>query len=374
MLYGIAAATTALLLAASLAALLRLPALRFGILDRRRQRPLPLLGGVAVALVTGLVAAAGEWTRFAPLGSEIGRLLVAAGAVAVLGLVADVRRVKARFLVGGTAVAAACVVPYGETGFLLGLPAVGWIVLVAIGFKALDHADALVGTVGVVTAFGVGVCAAAEVMDELAVLLSVLAAALTGFLMQNWHPARIGLGACGSLFVGFVLASSAVMTRAGHDPVSSVGVLYSLTAVATADVLLVVLSRRLAGRPLLRRGPDHLAHRLRRIGLTPQGGDRPRGGRGLRHGARRCPRAHGMGRTVRGVVGGGRCAHRRVRASAHQALRSSSATLFSRGGYGSPARSGHIVAGRSPVACKERIRVEWGRLSSVDRAGAVMHT
>ncbi|QOV36802.1 undecaprenyl/decaprenyl-phosphate alpha-N-acetylglucosaminyl 1-phosphate transferase [Streptomyces ferrugineus] len=271
MLYGIAAATTALLLTALLAALLRLPALRFGVLDRRCRRPLPLLGGVAVALVTCLVAAAGQWTRFAPLGSEVMRLLVAAGAVAVLGLVADVRRVKARFLVGGTAVAAACVVPYGDTGILLGLVAVGWIVLVAVAFKALDHADGLVGTVGVLTAFGVGVCAAAEVMDELAVLLSVLAAALTGFLMHNWHPARIGLGACGSLFVGFVLASSAVMTRAGHDPVSTAGVLYSLTALATADVLLVALSRRLAGRPLLRRGPDHLAHRLRRIGLTPQG-------------------------------------------------------------------------------------------------------
>ncbi len=224
-----------------------------------------------MALVTCLVAAAGEWTRFAPLGSEMGRLLIAAGTVAVLGLVADLRRVKARFLVGGTAVAAACVVPYDDTGFLLGVPAVGWIVLVTIGFKALDHADALAGTVGVVTAFGVGICAAAEVMDELAVLLSVLAAALTGFLMQNWHPARIGLGACGSLFVGFVLASSAVMTRAGHDPVSSVGVLCSLTALATADLVLVALSRRLAGRPLLRRGPDHVAHRLRRLGLTPQG-------------------------------------------------------------------------------------------------------
>ncbi|MDO0913180.1 MraY family glycosyltransferase [Streptomyces sp. DT2A-34] len=269
MLYGIAAATTSLLLAAFLAALLRLPALRLGIVDRRRQRPLPLLGGAGVVLVTCLVVAAGEWTGFAPLGPEIERLLMAAGAVAVLGLVADVRRVKARFLVGGTAVAAACVVPYGETGFLLGVPAVGWIVLVALGFKALDHADGLAGTVGVVTAFGVGLLAAAEVMDELAVLLSVLAAALTGFLMHNWHPARVGLGACGSLFVGFVLASTAVMTRTGHDPVSSMGVLYALTALATADVLLVALSRRLAGRPLPRGGPDHLAHRLRRLGLTP---------------------------------------------------------------------------------------------------------
>ncbi|MFJ1972498.1 MraY family glycosyltransferase [Streptomyces sp. NPDC087903] len=270
MLYGIAAATTALLLAAVLAALLRVPALRLGAVDRRRQRPIPLFGGVAVVLATCLVAAAGNWTGVAPL-LGMGRLLVAGAAVAVLGLVADMRRVKARFLFGGTAVAAACVVPYDETGLPAGLLAVGWIVFVAAGFRALDHADALAGTVGVVTAFGVGACAAAEVMDGLAVLLSVLAAALTGFLMHNWHPARIALGACGSLFVGFVLASAAVLTRSGYELASSGGVLFALTATGSADVVLVLLSRRLAGRPLLRSGPDHLAHRLRRLGLTPQG-------------------------------------------------------------------------------------------------------
>ena len=271
MLYGIAAATTALLLAAVLTALVRAPALRLGLLDRRRQRALPLGGGVAVALVTCLVAAAGDWTGVAPLGSGIPRLLVAGAAVAALGLVADVRRVKARFLVGGTAVAAACAVPYEETGVLGGLVAACWIVAVTLAFRSLDHADALAGTVGVVTAFGVGACAAAEVMDGLAVLLSVLAAALTGFLMHNWHPARVGLGACGSLFAGFVLASAAVLTRTGYEGATSAGVLYALTAVASADVVLVVAARRLGGRPLLRGGPDHLAHRLRRLGLTPQG-------------------------------------------------------------------------------------------------------
>ncbi|MFF4832543.1 MraY family glycosyltransferase [Streptomyces sp. NPDC001315] len=271
MLYGIAAATAALLLAALLAAMLRTPARRLGILDRRRQRPVPLLGGAAVVVATCAVAAAGEGTGIAPLGVGVGELLVAGVAVAALGLVGDVWRLKARFLVIGTAVAAACVVPYRETGVPGGLLAVGWIVWVAVAFKGLDHADGLAGTVGVVTAFGVGACAAAEVMDGLAVLLSVLAAALTGFLMHNWHPARVGLGACGSLFTGFMLASAAVLTRSGYALAPSAGVLFALTAVASADVVLVVLARRVAGRPLLRRGPDHLGHRLRRLGLTPQG-------------------------------------------------------------------------------------------------------
>ncbi|MEU1293477.1 MraY family glycosyltransferase [Streptomyces sp. NPDC005840] len=271
MLYGIAAATAALFLAAVLTALLRLPARRLGMLDRRRQRPVPLAGGPAVALACCLVAGAGAWTGLAPLGPGIGRLLAAGAAVAALGLVADVRRIKARLLVGGTAVAAACVVPYRETGLAGGLLATGWIVFVAVSFKALDHADALAGTTRVVTAFAVGACAAADLMDGLAVLLSVLAAALTGFLMHNWHPARAALGASGSLFAGFVLAAAAVHARAGQGIAGSAGVLFALTALSTADVLLVVLSRRLAGRPLLRSGPDHLAHRLRRLGLTPQG-------------------------------------------------------------------------------------------------------
>jgi len=266
-LYGILVATAALFLAAVLTALLRAAALRLGIVDRRWRRPVPLSGGVAVVTATCLVAAAGDWRGVTPLGPEVTRLLVAAAAVALLGLVADVRRVKARFLLGGTAVAAACVVPYAETGVAGGLLAVGWIVFVALGFKALDHADGVAGTIGVVTAFGVGACAAAEVMDGLAVLLSVLAAALTGFLMHNWHPARVGLGAGGALFTGFVLAAAAVTTRAGQGFGSGAGVLFALTAVVAADVLLVVLTRR----PLLRGGPDHLAHRLRRLGLTPQG-------------------------------------------------------------------------------------------------------
>ncbi|WP_328480731.1 undecaprenyl/decaprenyl-phosphate alpha-N-acetylglucosaminyl 1-phosphate transferase [Streptomyces sp. NBC_00377] len=272
MLYGIVAAITALFLAAVLAALLRVPALRLGLLDRRqRQRRVPLFGGAAVVLATCLVAVAGDWTGIAPLGDGIEVLLAAGGAVAALGLAADVWRLNARFLVVGTAVAAAFVVPYGETGLWAGVAGAGWITFVALAFRSLDHADGVAGTVGVVTAFGVAACAAVEVMDGLAVLLSVFAAALTGFLMHNWPPARVALGACGSLFAGFLLAAAAVIARAGHDPVAGVGVLLALNAVAGADVVLVVLSRRLARRPLLRGGADHLAHRLRRLGLTAQG-------------------------------------------------------------------------------------------------------
>ncbi|MFI2431264.1 undecaprenyl/decaprenyl-phosphate alpha-N-acetylglucosaminyl 1-phosphate transferase [Streptomyces sp. NPDC018693] len=272
MLYGIAAATAALLLAAALTALLRAPALRLGLVDRRqRQRRVPLAGGVAVVAATCGVAVVGDRVGCAPLGDGTGALLTAAAVVAGLGLVADVWRLRTRFLVVGTAVAAACVMPYGDVGVAGGILAVGWVTVVALAFRSLDHADGVAGTVGVVTAFAAAAVAAAEVLDGLAVLLSVLAAALTGFLMHNWPPARAALGACGALFAGFLVAAAGVHARVGHDPVAGAGVLFALTAVAVVDAVVVVVARRAAGRPLLRGAPDHVGHRLRRLGVTPQG-------------------------------------------------------------------------------------------------------
>ncbi|GGW41623.1 MraY family glycosyltransferase [Streptomyces caelestis] len=268
MLYGIAAAATALLLTALLGAALRIPALRLRLVGRRRQREVPLSGGVAVVVVTGSVVGVKEWGS---AGSGIGGLLVAGGVVALLGLVDDVWRLRRRVLAAGTAVAAACVVPYGETGVGTGLLAVGWAVGVTFAFRGLDHADGLAGTVGVVTAFGVAACAAVDVLDGVAVLMSVLAAALTGFLLHNWHPARVALGSCGSMSAGFVIALGLVHVRAGFGLGESAGVLFALTALVSADAVLVVLARRLGGRPVVRSGPDHLAHRLRRLGLTVPG-------------------------------------------------------------------------------------------------------
>ncbi|MEU9214703.1 MraY family glycosyltransferase [Streptomyces sp. NPDC048415] len=271
MLYGITAATAALLLTAALAALLRTFALRLGMVERRRVRPVPLLGGVAVVSGTAFVAGVGDWTHVAPLGPDAARLLVAGMVVAALGLVADLWPVALAARITVVAGAAALTVPYDQLGLLGAVVAVGWIVFVTHAFASLDHADGVMGTVGVLTAFALSGCAAAEVMDGLAALLSVLAASLTGFLMHGWPPARIVPGRCGALFAGFVLASAGVLVHAEREAGASVASLFALTAVASADAGLVLVSRWRAGRPLSRSGPDHLVHRLRRVGLTGRG-------------------------------------------------------------------------------------------------------
>ncbi|MDT9691296.1 MraY family glycosyltransferase [Streptomyces sp. P9(2023)] len=274
MIFGIAA-VAALLLTAVLVGLLRGWALRLGLVDRptgrkAHARPTPHLGGVAVAVGTVAVSPLAWWGD-TPVGPATGALLSAAGAVAVLGLVDDLRPMSARSRLVVEACAAALVVHHAGFGLLLGALAVLWIVFVTNAFNLLDNSDGAMGTVGAVTAFGLSICAAAESLYGLALVLCALAAALTGFLRHNWYPARIFLGDCGSLFTGFVLASAAVLVHVGHEPLTTAGGVFALSAVVAADSLLVVVSRRRAGRSVLMGGTDHIAHRLRRLGLTTPG-------------------------------------------------------------------------------------------------------
>ncbi|WP_353943408.1 MraY family glycosyltransferase [Streptomyces sp. HUAS MG91] len=274
MLYGAAAAATALLLTAALAAALRTLALRVARpvkAARGRTRTAPRVGGVAVAAAIGAVAAVGAATGLAPLGSGTATLLLAAGAVAVLGLLHDLRPMGARARVIVQAGAATAVVHGTQLGLVTGALAVLWIVFVANAFQLLDNSDGAVGTVGVVTALGLCVGAGVAGNGSLAVVLALLAASLTGFLMHNWHPARVVLGDSGALFTGFLVACAALTVTAGHEEPATPAVLFAVTAVATTDTVLVMVSRRRAGRGLLRGGTDHIAHRLRRLGLTARG-------------------------------------------------------------------------------------------------------
>ena len=46
-------------------------------------------------------------------------------------------------------------------------------------------------------------------------LAAIFIGALLGFLIFNFNPASIFMGDCGSMFVGFLLASSVLMGQTG---------------------------------------------------------------------------------------------------------------------------------------------------------------
>ncbi len=272
-----AAGVTALLLALVLTEPLRRLALRRGITDRpsarkAHTRPTPYLGGVAVALAT---LTAGTLTALAGgvLDPVLGVLLGGAALMCTVGLVDDLRPLSAGLRLCIETPAAALVVLVGGHPDIFGgaidaVLAVVWIVFVTNAFNLLDNMDGAASSLCVVIAVFACVTAPAGGRGGLGPVMAALAGACVGFLFHNRHPARIFLGDAGSLFLGFTLASSMMVL---HDDVGGLAGPASLvlaTLVPTLDTTLVMLSRYRESRPLMQGGTDHIAHRLRRLGLS----------------------------------------------------------------------------------------------------------
>ncbi|MER6022598.1 undecaprenyl/decaprenyl-phosphate alpha-N-acetylglucosaminyl 1-phosphate transferase [Streptomyces anulatus] len=230
-------------------------------------------GGATVVLGVGTAAGGALWLGAADdsAGSVAG-LLAGAGIVAALGLVHDLKPFRAALRLPVQAAAAVLVVCLAGLSPAAGVLAVLWIVLVTNAFALLDHADGLLTTVGLVTAAGLLACAALGGDLALTLLPATLVAGLAGFLLHNWHPARLRLGASGAQFTGFALAASgALIQEAAPSGRAAWAALPVLATVALADTALVLISRRRAARSLLRDTDDHIAHRLRRLRVTVPG-------------------------------------------------------------------------------------------------------
>ncbi|MFJ5044296.1 MraY family glycosyltransferase [Streptomyces sp. NPDC088719] len=274
----IASGVAALFITVALAKVARRAALRPHAPDEpggRAPRAEALRGAGGATVVLGVGAAAGGalWLGAADdAASSVAGLLAGAGIAAALGLVHDAKPFRAAFRLPVQTAAAILVVCLAGLSPAAGALAVFWIVLVTNAFALLDHVDGLLTTVGLVTAAGLLACAALGEDSALALLPATLVAGLAGFLLHNWHPARLRLGASGAQFIGFTLAASGALIQAAAPPGRAAwAALPVLATVALADTALVLISRRRAARSPLRDTDDHIAHRLRRVRVTVPG-------------------------------------------------------------------------------------------------------
>jgi UDP-GlcNAc:undecaprenyl-phosphate/decaprenyl-phosphate GlcNAc-1-phosphate transferase len=244
---------------------LRWLALRLGILDhpgpRKIQlRPVPYLGGVAVALGTmaGALLARG---LARPLGLLAAALLV--GLLDDLGRIGPALKLLLQVVLATAAVTLGFVWSLTHLAPLDGALTVVWLVGITNAFNLLDNMDGLCATVAVVSALGLAGLAPAA--SPLAV---PLAGAAAGFLVVNMPPARMYLGDSGSLAIGLTLGLCTVLAAgARHGPASAL-TLGLPVIVAVFDTSLVIVARLRNGRPVQVGGTDHTSHRLRLLGWS----------------------------------------------------------------------------------------------------------
>src|SRR5256884_3122738 len=103
-----------------------------------------------------------------------------------------------------------------------------------------------------------------------ATMLAVFTAALIGFLIYNSNPASIFMGDSGSMFIGFFLASSALINISGGRSRTLVVLAVPILVlfIPIFDATFVTILRKLSGRAASQGGRDHTSHRLVALGLS----------------------------------------------------------------------------------------------------------
>lgn len=139
-----------------------------------------------------------------------------------------------------------------------------WLMGMMFTTKFLDGLDGLVA--GMVVIGSVVIFLLTEqpawFQPEVGFLAQLLAGASLGFLIWNFHPAKIFLGEGGSLLTGYLLATIAVIS--GSKIITTLLVM----GVPALDVARVILTRIIKKRPVFVGDSNHLHFQLLKSGLT----------------------------------------------------------------------------------------------------------
>jgi len=240
--------------------------------DRWHRKPTALLGGVAI-----LLSVSATCLLFVPRSQQGMVILGASAFLFAVGLVDDFLHIKPYQKLIGQILGAAIVVSFDITLPWTASPTfnmaitVFWLVGITNALNLLDNMDGLAGGIAAIAAMFLAIHLFHSNQPTEALMLTVFAAALIGFLIYNSHPASIFMGDCGSLFVGFFLAGTALLAVSGGRsrtllPVLAVPVL--ILFIPIFDTTLVTLVRKLSGRAASQGGRDHTSHRLVALGMT----------------------------------------------------------------------------------------------------------
>ncbi|MDT5122657.1 MAG: UDP-GlcNAc:undecaprenyl-phosphate/decaprenyl-phosphate GlcNAc-phosphate transferase [Acidobacteriota bacterium] len=276
-------------LALILTPIVRALARRWGVVarpktDRWHKKPTAMLGGVAIFISVALVVLA-HLLFVPPTSVEIlnhsrSYLWVVLGASAFLfaiGLADDLFHAKPYQKLIGQVMGAAFVIYYGLSLPWTGSPAINmmltifWLIGITNAVNLLDNMDGLSSGIAAISSIFLAANFLINSQPTEALVLAVFAAALIGFLVYNSNPASIFMGDCGTMFIGFFLASTSLMSAAGGRsrsflPVLAVPILVLLIPIF--DTTFVTVIRKLSGRAASQGGRDHTSHRLVALGMS----------------------------------------------------------------------------------------------------------
>jgi UDP-GlcNAc:undecaprenyl-phosphate GlcNAc-1-phosphate transferase len=268
------------------------------------KRPTPRLGGIAMFLgvLTAFIVAS-QLPQFHLIFAKPGPIFAILGSaliIVLIGVADDIWDLDWVTKLAGQIIAAGLLAWQGVQ--LTSLPIVGGIILlssysglvitvlaIVLVMNAINFIDGLDGLVSGVAIIANGAffiysytlvsrIAASEYFNLSLLISAVLIGACVGFLPLNWHPAKLFMGDAGALFVGLMMATSAISVTGQVDlaalPFAKqyipafIPILLPLAilVIPLLDFGLAVFRRLRAGKSPFSADRKHLHHRLLDMG------------------------------------------------------------------------------------------------------------
>ena len=249
---------------------------KLGIVAHKNKRTVhkvevPRIGGYAIYIssLIGMVI-------FLKTDPQINAILIASFLVFFVGLFDDVHDLSPKTKLIVELIAALIVILYGDI-YLKGfdfLPAnwppilpggitVLWIVGITNAINLIDGLDGLSSGISIIVLFTISITSLTSGRTDIASLSLVLAGAIMGFLFYNFHPAKIFLGDCGALYIGFMIS---VISLLGFG--YNVSTFFTLGApivvlmVPIMDTLIAIIRRKVHHKKFSEADKAHLHHNL----------------------------------------------------------------------------------------------------------------
>ena len=243
--------------------------------DRWHNKPTAMMGGLAIFLTVSFtyllfIGRMPNW----PYGWVV---MLGSACLFVVGLVDDILHIKPYQKLIGQVMGASLIVYYGLSLPWTGSPSLNmaitifWLIGITNALNLLDNMDGLAAGIAAIAAAFLSASFLSNGRPAEGLMLGVFCAALVGFLAYNSNPATIFMGDCGSMFIGFFLASTALMSAAGARSRSFLVVLavpVLILLIPIFDTTFVTILRKLSGRSASQGGRDHTSHRLVALGMT----------------------------------------------------------------------------------------------------------
>lgn len=215
---------------------------------------------------------------FLKTDTQINAILIGGFIIFLTGFYDDIHDLSPKLKMLGQIIAALVVIIYGDISLkgaiIPFLPSnvshviaiivtIGWIVGISNAVNLIDGLDGLCGGISIIVLVTISLTSLTYGRTDISSLSLLLAGAIGGFLVYNFHPASVFLGDCGALFIGFMIA---VISLLGFGYKSSsfftLGAPIVVLMVPIMDTIIAIIRRKVHHKSFSEADKNHLHHKL----------------------------------------------------------------------------------------------------------------